>query len=320
MDEPAALILAWVAHHLALGATEAHVFLDRPNPEAEAALRDVPGCFVRLCDDGYWAASSRGEPPLRHTGRQKFDSTEVYRTRQLDWVLHCDADEFVDVTGDFLGELAGQEGRVLRLRNLERVRRGAPQDIFEGSFRGMLADAALVEEIYGRWAGFLETGMAGYCEGKDIARTDEPFTMGVHFPIDTATLKTHTDPFVELKTARLLHFDGLTPLHVALKLLKRAQEPTYKDPRKFGAHRTKQIRFASNHAGKPKQFAQMIEGVFGATADQAVALGGGHVEMAFDPRSAMAQFGLEADLSVVGFDAELRRREAGLIAEVGLEF
>lgn len=318
MDEPAPLILAWVAHHLGLGAAEVHVYLDRPNPAAQEALARVPDCFVTLCDAAYWAASTRQERPLRHTARQKHNSTAVYQTRPLDWLLHCDADEFLDLSRGFARELAGSDARALRLRNVERVRRGEAGDIFAGSFRGVMQAEDLTRAVYGRWAGFLDAGMAGYHDGKDIVRCGEDLTMGVHFPIEAGTGARHRDPYAELRTARLLHFDGLTPLHIALKLLKRATEPKYQVPRNFGRQRERQFRFARTHAGKPKQLRKMIEGVFGLVDGQAAALGASHLELRFDPRGAMQALGVQADLSVAAFDAELRAREADLIAETGL--
>jgi len=95
MDEPAPLILAWVAHHLSLGAAEAHVYLDRPNPEVTEALAGIEGAFVTVCDASHWANSTRGTRPKRVNARQMLNATEVYTTRPLDWLLHCDADEFL---------------------------------------------------------------------------------------------------------------------------------------------------------------------------------------------------------------------------------
>ena len=47
-------------------------------------------------------------------------------------------------------------------------------------------------------------------------------------------------------------------------------------------------------------------------------LAASHPDLRFDPRPAMAALGLEADLSGAAFDAELRAREAALIAKAGL--
>ena len=149
-------------------------------------------------------------------------------------------------------------------------------------------------------------------------RTGENLKMGIHFPADLATEEPNADVDLGAQNARLLHFDGLTPLHIALKLLKRANEPVYKPPRIFGVQREKQLRFTRNHADRPRQMAKMLEGVFGLTDEQAAALGEAHVDIAFDPSPALAALGLQADLSVERFDAELRVREAALIEKSGL--
>ncbi|MEL7116920.1 MAG: glycosyltransferase family 2 protein [Pseudomonadota bacterium] len=320
MDEPAQLILSWAAHHLSLGAAEVHIYLDRENPDVEDALRDVPNAFVTLCDDAYWAASERRARPIRHTARQKHNATQVYRTRDVDWVMHCDADEFLDLSDTFLAELAESPARVLRLWNIERVRMHQSSDIFAGAFRGPTADRLTTDRIYGRWADFLEQGMAGYKDGKDIVRVGEPFTMGVHFPINAETNARHTDPMVELSSARILHFDGLTPLHNVLKLLKRASEPKYQIPRKFGPQRERQFRFAKNHVAKPVQMRKMLDGVFGMTNIQGQRLGEVFTATAFDPEPALKALGLDVDLSVESFDRVLRDRERALIAKFGLRF
>ncbi len=320
MDEPAPLIVAWVAHHLSLGASEVHVFLDRANPEAQATLADIPNCFTTLCDGRYWQESSRSERPIRHTARQKYNATHVYQNRPLDWVIQCDADEFLDLSRGFSEELLESNARTMRLRNVERVRRGPANDIFHGTFRGLQENQELTDRIYGRWSEFLNAGMAGYHDGKDITRTGEDFTMGVHFPIDATTSQRHHDPYVEMRSARILHFDGLTPLHVVLKLLKRANEPKYQVPRKHGSQRERQFRYARNHTEKPRQMAKMLEAVFALDKDQADGLGGSHLEIVFHPGKAMEQYGLSANLSIENFDSELRRREADLIELTGLQW
>lgn len=320
MDEPAVLILAWVAHHLSVGAAEVHVYLDRETPGVADALADVPNVTVTLCDDAYWAASHRRARPIRHTARQKHNATAVYQSTGAAWVMHCDADEFLHLGDGFGEELRTTNARTLRLRNFERVRMAQSDAIFAGAFRGKTNGRLTTDRIYGRWAGFLEGGMAGYKDGKDIVRTGEAFTMGVHFPIDTKTEARHTDPYVEMQSARLLHFDGLTPLHNVIKLLKRATEPKYQIPRKFGPQRERQFRFAKTHVAKPLQMRKMIDGVFGMNTTQARALGESFIDTSFDPSPALAALGLDPDLSVAAFDHELRDREEELIAKTGLRF
>jgi len=320
MDEPAPLIMSWVAHHLHVGASEVHVYLDRPNPVVEEAFQHIDKAFVTLCDHDYWAASHRRARPIRHTARQKHNATRVYQTRNVDWVLHCDADEFLHITGDFQAELQNTSHRTLRLKNIERVRLEKNETLFNGGFRGHLENRSIADNIYGRWADFLEGGMAGYKDGKDIVKSGEDFLMGVHFPIDANTNARHTDPYAELNSANLLHFDGLTPLHCVIKLLKRATEPKYQIPRKFGAQRERQFRYAKNHVSKPDQLQKMLDGVFGVSSNQVSQLGPFFHTIGFDPTPALAALNLDVDTSVQTFDQELRRREAALIEETGLAF
>ena len=48
VDEPAPLVAAFVAHHLNEGAREVHLFLDKPDPETVALIRDMKGCKLKM--------------------------------------------------------------------------------------------------------------------------------------------------------------------------------------------------------------------------------------------------------------------------------
>lgn len=320
MDEPAPLVLAWAAHYLSLGAAEVHIFLDRPVPEVTRQLARLPQCFVTVCDEAYWAASSRGKRPKRHTGRQKFNATSVYRRGGLDWLLHCDADEFLYPVGPFLEELHESRARSIRIPNVERVRRGAEETLFEGTFRLRCEEEERLAEAYGSWASYLKGGFSGYMQGKDIVRGGQALEMGIHFPIDMATGKACGQPQQTSEAAVLLHFDGLTPLHVLTKLLKRAHEPNYKTPRQHGDQRVLQFTYAKRNAGRPGQLWRLLDNVFSLDTSRARALGPYHLSLGFDPAPALAAHGLSADLSAAAFDTELRQREAELHARAGLSF
>lgn len=324
MDEPPALIAAFVAHHLAQGALEVHVFLDRANPEAEALLRDVPGCFVTRCDEAYWAASTRSAKPPRHTARQKYNSTSIYKTTRADWLLHCDADEFVRDGAMLEAELAAvaPELGYLRLPNVERVHLldHAETHIFEGAFRGALPDFANHGgEVYGRFAKFLNEGVSGHLAGKGIVRTGRPYLMGVHFPrMEESEERTIS---YEIAESQVLHFDGLTPLHFALKLLRRAYEPVYSGPpRPHGEFRKAQFRFMKNNAGRPREVQRLAEGTQSVSPEQVEVLRRLHAidEQSFDPSAAVKALFPSVDLSPQAFDRVLKAREAALIAEAGL--
>jgi hypothetical protein len=323
VDEPPALIAAFVAHHLAEGAAEVHVFLDRDNPEAQALLRDVPGCFVTLCDEAYWAASTRRAKPPRHTARQKYNSTATYQKTRADWLLHCDADEFVRDGAALEAELANAAPELgyLRLPNVERVHLLGHSEahIFGGGFRGALPGfAAQGAEIYGRFAKFLNDGVSGHLAGKGIVRTGRPYLMGVHFPRMQES-EERIVPY-EIAKTQILHFDGLTPLHFALKLLRRAYEPVYSGPpRPHGEFRKAQFRFMKNNADRPREVKRLADGAQGITAEQAETLRSLNAldERPFDPNAAVRALFPSVDLSPQAFDTVLEIREADLIAEAG---
>lgn len=321
VDEPAPLLAAFAAHHLELGAAAVHLFLDAPNPEAEALLAGVPRLTVTLCDAGWWRASRRGSRPQRHTARQKSNAAHVYRQAETDWLLHCDADEFVWPLADLAAELrlAGDRFGYLNLQVAERVWTGAADDIFAGSFRTPLPDfAARGPAIYGSVAEYLKDGVSGHSTGKGIVRTGRDYEMGVHHPVPGAAAV----PMRAANAARLLHFDGLTPLHFALKLLRRATESYGGPPRPHGAHRILQFTRMAAAARDAPAWQALAAAVQGLTPAQAAALeaAGGLLEARPDIAGAIARHlpGRAVDLSRDAFDAALRQREAALIAATDL--
>lgn len=313
-DEPAPLIAAFVRHHLAIGAREVHIFLDRPNPEAEALLDGLEGCILTLCDQAYWERVNHGRRPGRHLGRQKFNATRAYRTTGCDWLLHCDVDEFIS-DGAALSALLAHEQSAegIVLGNLERVHRASEPGvhIFEGAFRGPIGFTETdAKALFGRFATFLNFGLTGHRVGKTIVRTGRDWTMGIHTPNGFAQSK-----LVKSDSRLLLHFDGLTELHYALKLLRKAFE-TYAGPkRKIGQERTAQFRFIRDHASDPNALFQLVRGVQSLTEHQATILGilGVLHEVPFVPEACT-----DLDLSPATFNAKLREREAALIATAGL--
>lgn len=321
VDEPAALLAAFAAHHLDLGAAAVHLFLDAPNPEAEALLAGIPRLRVTLCDDEWWRTSRRGSRPQRHTARQKSNAAHVYRQGEVDWLLHCDADEFVWPLADLAAELAlaGDRFGYLNLRVAERAWTGEEGDIFVGRFRTPLPDfAARGAAIYGPRVEYLKDGLSGHSTGKGIVKTGREYEMGVHHPVPGAV----PVPMRPANAARLLHFDGLTPLHFALKLLKRATESYGGPPRPHGAHRILQftrMAAAARDAGAWRALAAEVQGLTAAQAE-ALEAADGLLEARPDIAGALARQvpGRAVDLSREAFDAALRQREAALIAATGL--
>ncbi|SFJ34536.1 glycosyltransferase family 2 protein [Celeribacter neptunius] len=317
-DEPPQLIAAFARHHRAIGASEVHVFLDRPNPALEAMIGDRDGIFLTTCDQNYWDRVNNGRRPERHTGRQKFNATRVYRNTKCDWVLHCDVDEFIrdgDALTDALSKADREKGLVVR--NLERVYLpGATgSSIFEGGFRApILFQDDEAEALYGRFGKFLAHGLTGHRAGKTIVPTGQPWEMGVHHP---KSLSDGITPDLKrMKQRLLLHFDGLTPLHYAIKLLKKAFEDYSGPKRKIGLEREAQYRFTRNHADRPSEVMRLVMGVQSLNASQA-----GKLQLldALTPEGFTPRDCGDLDLSRAAFDAALRERDAGILAKAGLE-
>lgn len=309
VDEPSALIISFAAHYLALGATEVHLFLDRPNPAAEAALAGLPRLHVTVCDAGFWARV--GWRPVLHVGRQSHNANAVYAATQADFLLHCDCDEFVRGGAALAAELVvlPVEAAYLRLQMAERVQMAdaAEQGIFDGPFRLPVEMFDLVGEgIYGADARFLKDGLTGHRIGKAAVRTGLGVTMGLHKPDGKL-------PYADSAPGRLLHFDGLTRLHYSLKLWRRAVEPVTSGKPRHGRPRLAQI--AAMREGQA-----LAERLKTLTPQQIEVLDGmGYLDWrGFDPRAALAQFGLAPDLSAAAFDAELRERDADFITACGL--
>lgn len=307
VDEPATLIAAFAGWHIAQGAAEVHLFFDRPNPEAEALVAPLPGVRVTLCDDAYWAARGEDDRRARQTGRQMLNARFAAETAGVDWLLHCDADEFVADGAVLARALATAKTDVVRLRVLERVDRVGvdSQGIFDGLFRHRdLSFEWRGEANYGRWAKFLIYGMAGHYVGKIAIRTGSGLRHAVH----TVAGKGRGEaPEIKLNGA-LLHFDGLTRRHYFAKMLRRAQMDHFmKGAGPDGKPRQKQIKYLRNHADGRAQIQAFYDGVKSVNGAQVLALTEQEqfFDLGFDPSAALRDVGLDLDLSRAGFDAAL---------------
>ncbi len=233
VNEPLELLAAFAAHHLDLGADLVHLYLDHPHPQAHAAFKDHPRVRLTDCDASYWAqVVPRGRPPGL-PGRQQANYRHVYDGMQQDWVLFCDADEYLAPSDEVAALLARQPARMdyLRIAVAEKVLPPdlQPATVFEGTFRtGQPKGADYAPEIYGPdLAPMLERVVAAHDVGKSIVRRGVPCTLRTHMPlpmpppapgqIDTGAKLT----WAWMPGSYLAHFDALTPLYYLVKLLAR---------------------------------------------------------------------------------------------------
>ncbi|WP_406735637.1 glycosyltransferase family 2 protein [Thioclava sp. GXIMD4215] len=323
MDEPAPLMAAWVAHHVAIGAGEVHVVFDRPDPPTEALLRGVSGCFVHRSGEDGWALHWKARRPNRHQARQKYHATRIANETAMDWIIHCDADEFVHLERPLSWELEKtREKAWLRLEVLERtfVPGVTGGDIFQGVFRKRWD--AFAEEgaaFYGPRARFLNRGVSGHIAGKACMRTGQGYVLGVHHPTEhwDAPGGTVTLPYRPSYNARLTHFDGLTPLHYILKMMRRALTQVSGAPVPYAAPRVAQFEEAARLARDPQALWDHWFAVQGMTEAEEVAL----VQRDLAERiacpvlsHAQALFP-ELDFSPAGFDRLLLEHEEALVAK-----
>lgn len=227
IDEPTALTAAWVAYHLSIGANEIHFFLDRPNPETEALLRGLDRVFIHLSGDDGWRDSRRQSRPGRHQARQAYNATRILQETRLDWLIHCDADEFLRLSAPLEDELAQVPDSVewLHLEVEERVWTGveADADIFDGAFRSPIADFGLIGPgLYGpERAERMNAGLSGHNVGKACVRSGRGHVLNIHRPASHRGAKRCDLKHQRCQHARLTHFNGMTRLHYIMKMLRR---------------------------------------------------------------------------------------------------
>ena len=176
--EPVELVLAFVAHHLEIGAREVIINLDDPDDPVRAFLGRHPQVRVVSCTDDYWnrVTNGRGRPDNQNA-RQAINATRAYRRGSADYLLHLDADEFLHMSRPFAEEVARlEEGDVwLRVPAVERcwLAGDASDHIFSGVFRHPIKKAPrIVSRIYGEEvAPYLANGLAGASHGKPLVRS-----------------------------------------------------------------------------------------------------------------------------------------------------
>ncbi len=230
VNEPLDLLVAFVSHYLELGADLVHLCLDRPHPEAEALFDGNPKIRMTRCDPAYWAEVSPRGRPMNLAGRQIANAQHLYPHLQYDWLLTCDADEYVHAKQDMGAALAlvPETLDFVRLKVAEKVLPPDlnPQTIFEGMFRlPRERGKTYATEIYGpKVAVLLERVVAGHDLGKSMVRRGRDMVMHIHAPTALPAAPSDRTPPREpvgdwLPGVYLVHYDALTPFHYLVKQL-----------------------------------------------------------------------------------------------------
>lgn len=222
VSEPAPLVMAFVAHHLSLGASEIHIYLDDPHDPVGEVLDWLPPVHVTRCDKAYWT-SVAPRRPRRHNNRQSANATHAQSRCKVDFLLHCDADEFLRPRSDVAAQLAEipKWATWMKVFNLERALvRGVPQTtIFDGVFKVHYQgrpDTPL------RRSDLAPMGFTGHAAGKAFVRTRIGMNIGIHVPRHGHIKDRVVPPHYPADQIELAHFDGMTPLHWAAKFIRQA--------------------------------------------------------------------------------------------------
>ena len=306
VDEPPALVQAFVAWHLALGAAEVMLYFDRPDDPAAALFSHLDAVSVIRCDAAHWERLA-GRRPDKHEIRQVRNATNAYRHMQSDWLLHADADEYLWADGSVAAALeqAGSGTDCLVVPVAERVfADDAPAEtIFAGAFR---RPARKGQETDG---GLTLRGLTGHANGKAFTRRDRRVEVSIH---RARGLKRGDVPTEAAQGLELLHFDGLTPLNWVYKLLRKADAVAHHNGMAASLHRQAQI--DAVQADPIAAFA-LHDRLKRPDVDRLRAKGL-LAEPSFDPAEALARYfpGERIDLSPQAIDAWLRREKRDVLA------
>ncbi len=238
--EPVELVVAFACHHVAAGADRVTICFDDPDDPAIDIVSQLDRVHAVRCDAAHWRRLG-GDRPITHFQRQVLNVQDVAAAAETDWLFHIDADEFLHMPEGVLLDLAriGRRTRWLRVYPAERIWDGPidEDDLFGGVFRRPLPRRqADVDRLYGTGHAHLyPSGTSGHPSGKPLFRTDQPIAAKIHtiqHPVTGVKL-----PFRGARHITLLHFDGLSKSHWALKHLRQVTrlligETTYRDARR----------------------------------------------------------------------------------------
>ncbi|CUH50642.1 glycosyltransferase family 2 protein [Shimia marina] len=183
---PAQEILNFAAHHLELGAQHIWIYLDAPNPEVKPFLKAHPQVTPVSTGENYWI-KARGKTPPMHQVRQSFNARHAYqRAQHVDWLLHCDVDEFLfseRAIGDQLAALPATclSARVRPAEALSNPDGSADPLYFKSFIEDKAARRRIVAEVYPTFAPYLKNGFVSHVAGKMFVRTgQEDMRLKIH--------------------------------------------------------------------------------------------------------------------------------------------
>jgi Glycosyl transferase family 2 len=172
IQAPVDQVLAFVAHHQGLGASQMWLFFDDPDDPAFGVVQRLAGVTATCCDVAYWQSVCKTRPDT-HQNRQSRNMRRVYNLAALPWVAHLDVDEFLWPSrpiADVLDEVP-QDQILLRMAPWEALHApGLRDDIFTAhQFRAALKGDQMAEarkRTFGPYAAVLGDGVLSHSAGK----------------------------------------------------------------------------------------------------------------------------------------------------------
>lgn len=209
---PEEKVLAFVAHHLSLGADHLWLYFDDPDQPIPPALADHPRVTATPCDDAHWARFGKARPP-QHQNRQSHNARFTYNRKvRSDWLVHIDVDEFLLAPRPVAAILDDTPAGTIamKLEPFEAMHDPAlPDDIYTArAFRGSLRREPWLRRraVLGPYRNVIRDGMLSHTVGKMIYRTRIPgLVPRLHAIMLDKELVRTPDWQSEIK---LLHFHG----------------------------------------------------------------------------------------------------------------
>ena len=319
VDEPPAVVQAFVAWHLALGASHVFLYCDRPDDPVQEAVAHLSQVSVFACDDAHWLQIGKSRP-RRHQVRQVANARDAYARTDVGWLVHIDADEFLCPQTSISHSLSSvaEDVDCLIIPVAERVHLEGAQNlsIFEGAFRRpFVSSITKGRAVFGPDYALTYKGLAGHAQGKAFVRTGRAMRLSIHRPKSTDKEREVISARADCANLELLHFDGLTPLQWTFKLARMAHALAKRGGMPPSPHRRKQ---ANALIAEPDRATELYYRLKGADHAQKALLQKHDLWAAppFDPAPALAQWFPDnaVDLSPAAIDHWLWRRKVHVLS------
>lgn len=195
----------FVERNLASGADHMFVMLEQDDDELLDLLRDHPHVTPVRTDEAYWRGAEPANLNVRQTANADLVNTLLVFVPVVEWLVHLDGDECLDLDRGVLAELP-EEVRCIRLEPLEAVS-SEHRDGDVDRFKRLLdvRDLSLLAALGAIGTPANASYFRGHLSGKHGVRPALDLTMGVH------RARTRTGGKVEHAgdaRLRLLHYDS----------------------------------------------------------------------------------------------------------------